>query len=158
MKRQSSSKPDLPTPAWRYGWAVALGMAFGLIPKDSALCYLFALPALFLPISLPTAVVSAVAFSGLAPLLDRWTDPLGFWLLSQPALAGFWLGLEATPVAVWFRSQNTVVIGSSALALLAFLPAGWLAARLAGRLRRACSPRVAQPRPLVASFAPELES
>lgn len=158
MKRQSSSNPDPPRPAWRYGWAVALGMAFGLIPKDSALCYLFALLAMFLPISIPAAIVSAVAFSGLAPLLDRWTDPLGFWLLSQPALAGFWRGLEATSVAVWFRCQNTVVVGSIALALLAFLPAGWLAARLADRLRRAWSTRVAQPRPLVAGFAPELES
>lgn len=158
MKRQSSSKHDPPTPAWRYGWAVALGMAFGLIPKDSALCYLFALLALFLPISVPAALVSAVAFSGLAPLLDRWTDPLGFWLLSQPALEGFWRGLEATPAAVWFRSQNTVVVGSIALALVAFLPTGWLFARLAGRLRRAWPTRVAQPRPLVPGFAPELES
>jgi uncharacterized protein (TIGR03546 family) len=158
MKRQSSSKHDPPTPGWRYGWAVALGMGFGLIPKDSALCYLFALLALFLPISVPAAIVSAVTFSVLAPLLDRWTDPIGFWLLSQPALEDFWRGLEATAVAVWFRSENTVVVGSIALALIAFLPTGWLVARLAGRLRRAWPTRAVQPRPLVPGFAPELES
>lgn len=158
MKRQSLSKHDPPPLAWRFGWAVALGMAFGLIPKDSALCYLFALLALFLPISVPAAVVSAVVFSGLAPLMDRWTDPLGFWLLSHPALEGFWRGLEATPAAVWLRCHNTVVVGSLAVALIALLPISWLVAALVGRLRRFWRTPAVQQRPFIPGFAPELES
>jgi len=158
MKRQSSSTKAPPPPAWRYGWAVALGMAFGLIPKDSAVCYFFALSAAILPISIPAAVVSAVAFTGLAPLLDRWTDPLGFWLLSLPALEGFWRGLEAHPAAVWLRLHNSVVVGSTALALTTLLPLGWLVTRLTRRAQRSGASRVARQRPLVPGFAPELES
>lgn len=158
MKRQSSSITSPPSPAWRYGWAVGLGMAFGLIPKDSAVCYLFAGLALFLPVSVPAAIVSAVAFSGLAPFLDRWTDPIGFWLLSQPGLEGLWRSLEAAPLAVWFRWHNTIVVGSLAVALVSLLPVQWLVTRIAGRFLRTGSVGIARQRPLAPGFAPELES
>lgn len=158
MKRQSSSITSPPSPAWRYGWAVGLGMAFGLIPKDSAVCYLFACLALFLPVSVPAAIVSAVAFTGLAPWLDRWTDPLGFWLLSHPGLEGFWRGLEAVPWSVWLRLQNTVVVGSTVVVLVALLPVQWLVTRSAHRLLQTGSVRITPQQPLVPGFAPELES
>ncbi len=106
----------------RVACGLVLGLFIGLLPKDSALCYLVALIALLSPISIWAVIVSAASFSFLGPLLDTWTDAVGFWLLSQPLLLPVWNWLESVPAIAWFRLNNTVVVGSFGLAGLASLP------------------------------------
>ncbi len=117
-------------PVWRYGLAVVLGLIIGLIPKESAICYMVAVGGLILPISLPTALVSAVIFSFLGQQLDSITDPVGFWLLTQPGLGSMWQAVDTIPGSAWMKLNNSVVVGSIVVAGISSVPvlvlANWL--------------------------------
>lgn len=115
------------SPRWRFATAVVLGLMIGLLPKESAICYLLAVCGLFLPISLPTALVSAMFFSLLGPQLDSLTDPIGFWLLTQPTLSWFWQAVESTPGSAWLKLNNSVVVGSIVVAGILVVPTFFVA-------------------------------
>ncbi|MBL8891713.1 MAG: hypothetical protein JNL67_17165 [Planctomycetaceae bacterium] len=128
------SEPDSPPqnfPTWRYGLAVVFGMAIGLVPKDSAACYLLALLGLFSPGSLPVMAVSTLVFSWLGPSLDSISDPLGYWVLTQPSLSSVWQMLETVPGHRWFQFQNSVVVGSIVISAGAAIPVFFIAKSIA---------------------------
>lgn len=133
------SEPDTPPvnfPTWRYGVAVVFGMAIGLVPKDSAACYLLALIGLFSPGSIPVMAVSAIVFSVLGPRLDFLSDPVGYWVLTQPSLSLFWQALEAIPGQRWLRLHNSVVVGSIVISALAATPVFFIAKAIARQVQR----------------------
>jgi uncharacterized protein (TIGR03546 family) len=118
---QPNSSKKMP-PNWPVGLAVVLGLLIGLIPKSSAACYVVALAGLLLPVSLPTMAVSAVVFSLVGPNLDSVTDAVGYWLLTHPWLFSVWQSMESLPGFDWFRLNNSVVVGSLAVAGMFAVP------------------------------------
>lgn len=123
---QPDSTRQMPPP-WRFAMAVVLGLMIGLLPKESAICYLLAVCGLFLPVSLPIALVSAIFFSLLGPQLDSLTDPVGFWLLTQPSLSSLWQVVESTPGSAWLKLNNSVVVGSIVAAGILGVPTFFVA-------------------------------
>lgn len=144
-------------PAWRFGLAVVLGLTIGLIPKESAICYLVAVVGLALPVSLPTALVSAVVFSILGQHLDSITDPLGFWLLTQPALSSFWRAVDTIPGSAWMNLNNSVVVGSMVVAGFCSVPTLLLANWVTRRIQMFIAARPSAVVASAPSFVTELE-
>jgi len=145
------------TSANRLALAVTLGMVIGLIPKDSAIGWGIMAVAIMLPIPLLATLATALACTFLGLCLDAWTDPLGFWLLTTPSLSPVWTVVNVSPPAAWLRLNNSVTVGSLALALLATLPTylatGWLA-RLVDRVWINDPPRR---EPLIPTLVTELD-
>lgn len=98
---------------------VALGMIVGLIPKDSLLPYAIAFLVVLTPANLLSVLFSAIAFSFVSPLLDAGSHPIGMWVLNHEAVAPTWIWLYELPLVPWTRIENTVVVGSLILGVIA---------------------------------------
>jgi uncharacterized protein (TIGR03546 family) len=111
-----------------------IGMVIGLVPKDSAVVWSLMALALLLPIPLLATTISAVICTCLGLFLDAWTDTLGFWLLTQPALDPVWSRVNTSWASAWLRLNNTVTVGSLAIAWAAagptYLTTAWIARRI----------------------------
>ena len=107
-----------------------MGMLIGLLPKDSALPYVFALITLLSNGNLLCAAVSGVLFSCLGPTLDTITHPIGLYVLSSEVMQPTFAWLYELPFARWTRFENTVVMGSLLLGLVAALPLHLVSKRL----------------------------
>jgi len=105
---------------------IALGMIIGLIPKDSAFAYGFASIALMMPVSLFATLLSAISFSMASSQFDLIFDPVGYEILSAPMLHSIWQWLESFPISQWTRFNNSVVMGSMTVGVLAVLPVYWV--------------------------------
>ncbi len=156
LSPQPETLRTLPPP-WRYGMAVVLGLTIGLLPKDSAICYILAVLGIFLPVSLPVAVVSAAVFSIIGPFLDAITDPVGYWLLTQPSLNSFWQTVAATPGSTWLRLNNSVVVGSLAIAGIFAIPTLLFANWCTRHIQMSLASRPTNTVPPGQAFATELE-
>lgn len=101
---------------------VALGLIIGLIPKDSLLPYIGVAILLASRANLLTAALAAVAGSLVSGLLAPSSHLLGGWILHLSFVqsqGASWLEL---PLVSWTRFNNTVVMGSLAIGLLAAVP------------------------------------
>lgn len=106
---------------------LALGFAFGvllgLLPQGNLLAAGVVLVFFSLRLNLATGMITAFVVSYVAALGDPLAHRLGFVLLQAPALADIWTWLYNQPVVPWTQFNNTVVLGSFLLGLLAFYPA-----------------------------------
>lgn len=157
LSAKADSARKLPPPR-RIGAAVVLGLAIGLLPKDSAICYLLGIIGLCLPVSLPTALISTVVFSLLGPTLDSITDPIGYGLLTNPALHGVWPSVAEIPGSAWLRLTNSVVVGSIVVAGIAAIPTYFLTNWCARQLQMSFQAGPTNAVPSGPAFATELES
>ena len=110
---------------------VALGFLIGLLPKATLTVQLLLVLVMAMRVNFPIALLTIFATMPLNPLLDRITDPLGYALLSAPALAPLWTKLYNTPVMPWTGFNNTVMIGGLVFGLLMFVPVYFLASKAA---------------------------
>ncbi|MCX5791591.1 MAG: TIGR03546 family protein [Elusimicrobia bacterium] len=101
---------------------VALGFLIGLLPKATLTVQLLLVLVMALRVNFPIALLAICATMPLNPLLDRLTDPLGYALLSAPALAPLWTQLYNMPVMPWTGFNNTVLLGGLVLGLALFAP------------------------------------
>ena len=106
---------------------VALGMVIGMIPKDSILPYAIGLIALLTTANILSMAVSAHVFSGISPLLDPISHPIGEKILTFEPLQPTLTMLFQIPVVPWTRFENTVVTGSLFLGLLLTIPIYFIA-------------------------------
>ncbi len=104
---------------------VSLGMMVGLMPKDSLLTYLLALAVILSPANLLTAACSAVCFHIIAPWLTPLTHGIGINVLTLSQLEPMWERLIQLPIIPWTRFNNSVLMGSLILGLLAAYPLYW---------------------------------
>jgi uncharacterized protein (TIGR03546 family) len=103
-------------------FSFALGMVLGLMPKGNLLAVLVSMVLFASRSNLAVAMVSALSFSLVGPLADPLTDRLGAALLHWPVLRPTWSWLYDKPLVPWTSFNNTVVLGSLMLGLLAFYP------------------------------------
>ena len=106
---------------------MVLGMILGLTPLWSLHNLVIVLLVILIDVNLAMFLLGFGIFSGIAYLLDPIFHSTGYWLLVDVTfLKGLWTSLYNMPVAVLFRMNNTVILGSLVISLLLITPCYWL--------------------------------
>lgn len=106
--------------------AFVLGMILGLTPLWSVHNIIVIFLALVLRINLTGFLLAFGVFSGLAYLLDPLFISIGESLLTNPNLLSTWKSLYVSDAWRVTQFNNTLVLGSLVLSLVASLPAFFL--------------------------------
>ncbi len=104
------------------GWGIALGFFIGLLPKATLTAQALLILLMALRVNIPMAMIAMFAMMFVNPLLDKLTDPVGYYLLSSPALYPLWTKLYNAPVVPWTGFNNTVVPGGLIVGLILLAP------------------------------------
>jgi uncharacterized protein (TIGR03546 family) len=125
----------------------ALGSILGLTPlMNPHNAVVFALIVL-LNVSFPGAMLGWALFIPVGFLLDPVSDRIGaLLLLETPALVPLWASFYNTPVVALSNFNNTVVLGSLALALALFGPVFFGGRWAVARYRATVGERIRQSR------------
>jgi len=103
-------------------WGLAMGVAIGLVPKGNLVAVALICLLIMLRVNHGMAALAAVGCSFLAGKLDPWTHQLGAHILQsadlRPGLERLW----NLPLAPWTDLNNTVVLGSTVIALGSVVP------------------------------------
>ena len=102
--------------------AIACGMLLGLMPKNNVLWYLVMVFILFLRINKAAYALMMLAGALLAPLFDNLFDAVGYWFLTQPALAPTFGALLDIPFVAFTKFNNTIVMGSLLIGIVVYVP------------------------------------
>ena len=105
-----------------YAMAIAIGMVIGVVPKFSIIPWFVVLFGLALPTNLVALIVSAIVFSFVGPMFDPQSHWLGATLLEEQSLAAFWKNLFSIKYSIWLQLHNSVVLGSTLIAMGAIIP------------------------------------
>jgi len=120
----------------------ALGLIVGLVPKGNLLAIALVMVLYCLRVNLAAGLLSAILFSWVGVLTDPLTHQVGLWLLSVDALQPMWTQLYDLPLAPWTAFNNTVVLGSLVLGVVAFYPVYRLSVPVADRVAPAVRERM----------------
>lgn len=101
---------------------VAFGAMIGLMPKDSAIPWIIGLIFLLSRGNLLCGIVAALLASIASPLMDPFTHRMGLSVLSIEFLQSTYAYWMELPWVAWTRFNNTVVAGSLAVGVIAWLP------------------------------------
>lgn len=112
--------------------ALSVSMMLGFMPKNNAFWYLLLLFFFFVRIHKGAYLIGLFLFSLLAPALDVLFDWVGYGILSWAPLRPLLGRLMEIPFVAFTHFNNTVVMGSFAVGMLAYLPV-YAFARLALR-------------------------
>lgn len=104
------------------GMGIALGMAFGLTPLVSAHNLVVLAVAMLTTVSFPGVMLGWALAVPLGFALDPVFDAVGHALLVAPALTSFWTAVVNAPVVALFHLNNTIVLGSLVVWLVALIP------------------------------------
>ena len=100
----------------------ALAMIVGLTPLLSLHNVLVIFCLLLFRVNLASFLLAWAFFSGIAYLLDPVFHEVGKSILNYPQLSAFWTDLYNQPLWRISRFNNTIVMGSLAVSLVAFIP------------------------------------
>lgn len=103
-------------------WGVALGALVGLIPHGNLLAIMLVLLALTLRVNHAIVALVGVGISLVAPRLDPTFDSVGRWFFEQPWGANAMAAAWQYPLVPWTDLNNTIVMGSFLIGLIALLP------------------------------------
>lgn len=100
----------------------AFGMLLGFMPKNNLLWYILCIFILFTRIQRGTYAIAMIIGSLIAPWLDPYFDAVGYAILTwEPAIPTYtWL--LNIPFVSFTKFHNTIVMGSLACGIMAFLP------------------------------------
>ena len=104
------------------GLGMALGVAVGLIPKDSMFPYVIGVIAILSTANLLCFGIGVIVAHVVSPFLDHLTHLIGSWFLTFNPLEPIWATLIELPVIPWTRFNNTVVMGTLILGVLLAVP------------------------------------
>lgn len=102
---------------------LALSMIAGLTPIMSLHNIIVIFLLLIFRINIAAFFLGLVFFSGIGYLLDPTFHSLGYSILNNPALAEAWTSLYNNNLFRLSSFNNTIVMGSLTISLIAFLPA-----------------------------------
>jgi uncharacterized protein (TIGR03546 family) len=112
------------TGKWQIAFGFAIGMILGFLPGFGIHTVVLFFLLCILRINLGAAILSWAFFGIAAYPLDPLFHKFGYYLLvNVPSLQGIWTKLYNLPVWPWTRFNNTVMMGSFAVAIIAFIPA-----------------------------------
>jgi uncharacterized protein (TIGR03546 family) len=115
---------------------IACGFILGMTPFFSLQSLLVFLLIFFFRIQAGAAFVSAFFFAFIAWIFDPLFHQLGVAVLSAEPLQGVWTALYNMPLVPLTRFNNSVVMGSGVVALLAFPFIFWGSRSLVIKYRR----------------------
>ena len=113
----------------------ALGAVFGLTPLMNVHNLLLFGAALILNVSMGGVFLGWTVFVPVGFALDPLFNAVGSWLLGAPALRSLWTWAYNVPGAPFTNFNNTVVLGSFVVWVLAFVPLFFLARWAVARYR-----------------------
>ena len=113
------------------GWGIALGFLIGLLPKATLTAQLLLVLLMALRVNIPMALIAMLAMTFVNPLMDKLTDPVGYYLLTNGALYPLWAKLYNMPIMPWTGFNNTVLTGGLVVGLALLFPV-YLAGRRFG--------------------------
>ncbi len=99
-----------------------MGVVIGVLPKFSIVPWVIGLVAMLLPLNLVTLILTVVICSFVGPLLDPLLHQVGYQVLTEPSLQGFWKSMALSDTFIWLQLNNTVVAGSVVVWLATLLP------------------------------------
>lgn len=111
------------TGKYQISFGFAVGMILGLTPTfglhSIALFFLVCI----LRINLGAVLLSWAFFGVIAFPFDNLFHKFGYHLLvNVDSLKGFWIKLYNMPIVPWSKFNNTVMLGSFVVSLIAFIP------------------------------------
>jgi len=114
---------------------MAIGLAFGLTPLLSLHNLVILAVAMLTTVSFPGVIVGWVIAVPIGFMLDRLFDRVGMALLTTDALTPLWVWIVNTPVVALTQLNNTIVLGSLVVWLIALVPSFLLFRVLVARYR-----------------------
>lgn len=132
-------------------WGLAFGVLLGIVPHGNLLAILLLLVVLSMNLNHAMAALTAVGVTFLARRLDPYSDWVGHHLLTHPEGRRIATAAWQYPLVPWTDLNNTVVLGSLAIGLLALFPLFLISYPLFRRLGPRVS--VASPDTAVAALA-----
>jgi len=102
--------------------AVALGFMLGLVPKTNLVALALVLTLFLTRCNLGFGILTTALVSLAIPRLDPLADSLGTQLLANTVVVDLETTLFRYPLFAWTALNNTVVLGSFAAGMIAFLP------------------------------------
>ena len=102
---------------------MAIGLAFGLTPLLSLHNVVVLAVAMLTTVSFPGVMLGWFIAVPLGFVLDPLFDRVGMALLTNDALTPLWVWIVNTPVVSLSKLNNTIVLGSLTVWLLALIPA-----------------------------------
>jgi uncharacterized protein (TIGR03546 family) len=97
---------------WAWALAIAIGLAFGLMPKGNLIAVGLVVAACFLRIHHPVAIITGILGTLSNGVTDPWMDRLGQSLLGSAWLQPLWQQFSEWPVLPWLQWNNSIVMGS----------------------------------------------
>lgn len=107
---------------WQITLAVVLGMLMGLTPLSGIQTFFILFIAFIVNIHLGFFFIMAAQFAAVGYLFDGLFDDFGFYLLSLDSLKEMWTSMYNSGLIRLTYFNNTVVLGSTVIALLLSLP------------------------------------
>lgn len=102
--------------------AFACGIILGLMPKDNALWYILFIFIFFMRIQRGAFAIAVILGSLIAPSLDPLFDQVGYYILSMENMRSTYARILNIPFVSFTRLNNTIVMGSFALGVAAYIP------------------------------------
>lgn len=129
-------------------WALATGIALGMVAGFTTLLSVHNLLILFLVLTLRVNVsfflLSFTLASGLAYLLDPAFNYVGEYLLTSQGLLSLWQSLYEVPLARIMQFNHTISLGSFVVALVLFIPVLLVARFIVDNYRSHIQARIAR--------------
>ncbi|TWU50939.1 hypothetical protein Poly51_42320 [Rubripirellula tenax] len=103
-------------------WAVAFGLLLGIIPHGNLLALVLLVVVLSLKLNHAAAGLTAIGVSFLASRLDTISHQVGDYVLTNPKWAATIADAWALPLVPWTNLNNTIVMGSFLIGVVALVP------------------------------------
>ena len=112
---------------WQLAWGMSFGMMFGFTPFFTPIFgphnFLILLIVMSFQTNFGMFLLSSALFASLGFILDPQFHDLGMFLLNHESLQGLWTGLYNNDIARVFNFNNSILLGSMAVSIVAFIPA-----------------------------------
>ena len=124
------------TGKYQLSFGFALGMVLGLTPGFGLHSVAIFFLIFILRINIGALLISWAFFAIIAFPFDPIFHKFGYYILTGiPSLEHFWTKLYNMPIIPWSRFNNTVMMGSFSVAIIAFIPSVIIFALLIQRYR-----------------------
>ncbi|SHJ44522.1 TIGR03545 family protein/TIGR03546 family protein [Malonomonas rubra DSM 5091] len=107
---------------WQVTLAITLGMIAGLTPISGIQSILILFLVFLLNIHLGLFFVASAVFAGVGYLFDPWFEQIGYAILSSEGLKGIWTTWYNSGLMRMTHFNNTLVAGSTVVALALAVP------------------------------------
>ncbi|QTQ12192.1 TIGR03546 family protein [Treponema parvum] len=131
--------------------AFGIGFMLGLMPKTNLLWYLLFIFFLLLRINKGAYFLILLLFSFAAPVFDPLLNSLGYAVLKFAPLEGLFATLLDIPFVGFTRFNNTIVMGSLVLGIIAYVPMFILGRLFIVFWRKVITPKIKQ-NPIMKAF------